>query len=41
MNNQYISIYHRPEACILNIDPDELLCISGNHEGIEEEDWVD
>lgn len=39
MENHYISTYLRPEACMIVIDPDDLLCISGNHEGIEEEDW--
>ena len=32
--------YRSPFAQELEMDPDWVLCVSGSHESIEEEDWV-
>ena len=37
--NNHIVPYRPPFAEELEMNPEWVLCVSGNHEGIEEEDW--
>ena len=41
MKKNNIQIYHHPEVLLLEMESEDVVCISGNHEGITFEDWLD
>ncbi len=41
MEKSYNKGYITPEIKVVGISGDNVLCVSGNHEGFYEEDWED
>ena len=39
MGKTYNTGYQRPEVLMLELESEDVFCVSGNHEGITIEDW--